>query len=365
MEPTNDGAVSRPDPTWVLVTIGETAKALAESANGQRPRGEESILRTRFGTVHSMNEWRPNRTGSMAWQVLFALRTVASLGRASRRRDAPSVVYCTEEFPGLIVVALLAFAPLRALRRLPVVLLVHNVSSRKRRVLLERRRLRDRVTHLICLSESSSAILTDQLHVHPDRLSVVGSRVDCTFFAPAGGAEDGLVVSAGAINRDYATLIGACASLDVDLAIAADTAWRHSLGELPAEMRGERLEMRSYGTYLNLRELYVRSTLMVVPLVQGSFASGQTVILEGMAMGKAVITSDIDGRSDFIDDGVTGIYVPPHDVDALRAAIVRLLGDPALRSRIGAAARARVEGHYRVEAYAERILAVCALAAAR
>ena len=339
------------DTTRVLVTVGETRVSLDESARGERPRGEETFLRDHFGVVHSMNEWKPEKTASTLWQILFAAKVALSLLRTRRK---PSVVYCTEEFPGLYLVAILCLV----CRNLPVVLLVHNVSSKKRQLFLQRGFFRARINQLLCLSETSATILKG-LGVDPNRLHVIGSRVDCDFFQPVATSEPALIVSAGAINRDYNTLLESCAGLDVHVTIAADTAWRHSLGKLPEEMSGERFEMRSFGNYRNLRDLYARSTLIVVPLVEGQFASGQTVILEGMAMGKAMITTDIAGRSDFIEDGVNGVYVPSHNVDALRAAIAALLADPLRRAAMADAGRVAAVQKYRVEHYVARILSAC------
>jgi glycosyltransferase involved in cell wall biosynthesis len=44
---------------------------------------------------------------------------------------------------------------------------------------------------------------------------------------------------------------------------------------------------------------------------------------------------------DAVEDGVTGLLVPPGDIGALRAALERLLGDAELRARLGAAGRGR------------------------
>jgi glycosyltransferase involved in cell wall biosynthesis len=61
---------------------------------------------------------------------------------------------------------------------------------------------------------------------------------------------------------------------------------------------------------------------------------------EAMAYGRAVVATAVGGHVDAIEDGVTGVLVPPRDPAALRAAIERLLADAAQRARLGAAARA-------------------------
>ena len=61
------------------------------------------------------------------------------------------------------------------------------------------------------------------------------------------------------------------------------------------------------------------------------------VAIEAMACGKPVVASAIGGLSDAIVDGVSGLLVPPGDVDALRGALHTLLLDPDKRVRMGKA----------------------------
>ena len=65
------------------------------------------------------------------------------------------------------------------------------------------------------------------------------------------------------------------------------------------------------------------------------------VAREAMAWGRPVVASAVGGLVDAVEDGVTGLLVPPRDLRALRAALERLLGDAELRARLGAAARER------------------------
>jgi len=77
-------------------------------------------------------------------------------------------------------------------------------------------------------------------------------------------------------------------------------------------------------------------------------------VLEAMACGVAVVASRIGGVPEEVDDGVTGLLVPPGDADALGEALVRLLADPDRRARMGAAGRARVEALFALPAFIER-----------
>jgi glycosyltransferase involved in cell wall biosynthesis len=58
-----------------------------------------------------------------------------------------------------------------------------------------------------------------------------------------------------------------------------------------------------------------------------------------MAYGRPVVATAVGGLPDAVEDGVTGLLVPPGDVPRLRAAITRLLGDAVLRRRLGEAGR--------------------------
>jgi glycosyltransferase involved in cell wall biosynthesis len=64
---------------------------------------------------------------------------------------------------------------------------------------------------------------------------------------------------------------------------------------------------------------------------------------EAMARGRPVIGFAAGGIPDWLDDGVTGLLVPPGDIGGLTRAMDRLLGDPALTAAMGRAAAARVD----------------------
>jgi glycosyltransferase involved in cell wall biosynthesis len=78
--------------------------------------------------------------------------------------------------------------------------------------------------------------------------------------------------------------------------------------------------------------------LFVLPTHQE--ALGQSFI-EAMAVGLPVIGTRVDGVPELIDDGVNGLLVPAHDIDALRSALARLIDDAPLRERLGRASEDR------------------------
>jgi glycosyltransferase involved in cell wall biosynthesis len=89
---------------------------------------------------------------------------------------------------------------------------------------------------------------------------------------------------------------------------------------------------------------YERAAIVCVPSRREGYGM---VAREAMAYGRPVVATAVGGLADAVEDGVTGVLVPPRDVAALRAAVERLLADPVLRARLGAAARAKVAGEQR------------------
>jgi glycosyltransferase involved in cell wall biosynthesis len=76
--------------------------------------------------------------------------------------------------------------------------------------------------------------------------------------------------------------------------------------------------------------------------------------LEAMACGRALVGTRVGGIPALIDEGVTGLLVPPRDPAALARAVNRLASDSALCARMGAAARGRVEREFSWERIAEQ-----------
>src|SRR3954469_9832372 len=74
-----------------------------------------------------------------------------------------------------------------------------------------------------------------------------------------------------------------------------------------------------------------------------------TSLLDAMAATRPVVATTAGGIPEIVEDGVTGLLVPPRDADALAGSIMTLLNDEALRRRMGAAALARVREQFTVE----------------
>ena len=77
-------------------------------------------------------------------------------------------------------------------------------------------------------------------------------------------------------------------------------------------------------------------------------------VLKAAAAGVAVVACDAGGVSEAVTDGETGLLVQPGDSKALREAIVSLMDDPELRSRLAGAGRERMQKEFSIATMAER-----------
>jgi glycosyltransferase involved in cell wall biosynthesis len=94
-------------------------------------------------------------------------------------------------------------------------------------------------------------------------------------------------------------------------------------------------------------------------VVNPSYTEGlPTSVLEAALLGKAVTATDVGGTREIVTSGRGGLLFAPHDIDALRANLTRLLGDPDLRERLGSTARMEAAGRFDWQSSAERFLDV-------
>jgi glycosyltransferase involved in cell wall biosynthesis len=88
--------------------------------------------------------------------------------------------------------------------------------------------------------------------------------------------------------------------------------------------------------------------VFVLPSLAESEAFPNTLV-EAMASGLPCVASDVSSVDEILIDGANGLLVKPGDSAALAATLQRLVGDPELRERLGAEARARVEREFSLE----------------
>jgi glycosyltransferase involved in cell wall biosynthesis len=160
--------------------------------------------------------------------------------------------------------------------------------------------------------------------------------------APPAQPPEVLYVGRLSPEKNVDTLVDAVG--DLNLVVAGDGPLRElvpqALGAVP---------------HAEVERLLERSSVVVAPCEREGFGLAAA---EAMAFGRPVVAAAGGGLLELVDDGETGLLVPPRDASALRDAVLRLLGDEELRARLGAAARQRAQERLGWDAVIERTLAV-------
>jgi glycosyltransferase involved in cell wall biosynthesis len=105
-------------------------------------------------------------------------------------------------------------------------------------------------------------------------------------------------------------------------------------------------------------EAYARCSVVVVPsriAPDGDRDGLPTVLFEAMGRGLPVIATDVVGISELVEDGKSGLLVPPDDPEALADAILRVRRDPGLAERLGSEARRTIEREHLPEHASEEL----------
>lgn len=199
-------------------------------------------------------------------------------------------------------------------------------------------------------------VLVQKAGLPSDKVEFLYDSVDAAFFDPAKTvslADEGYVFACGLENRDYDTLSAAAGLVRWPVRVQASgyfpKADANDAGA-PANVDINRTRI----SYADLRARYAAARLVVVPLHAVPYAAGVNGLLEGMAMGKAVIVTESSGLSDYT--GLESLLkVPSADPPRLAAAIDSLWRDPAACEEMGRANREWILRHASVEQYAGAI----------
>lgn len=367
-----------PEPVLLLFSARLNDAARAAVAAGRWPRKDFFALAQELGGEVIDDGALDTR---LTWRLVRRLvgAPSAKAWLAFRRRHRYAAIFTDGEHIGLPLALLL-----RLSRRPPRhVTIGHLLSTRPKRALFRWLRPQGRLDLVLVHAAEQARMAVAELGLRPEQVCLVPYQVDPAFWAPDGRPPENLICSAGLEYRDYATLLAAVEGVSVRVVIAAASHWsRHRRlaggATLPANVTVTALD------YVALRELYARSRFMVVPLREVDNQAGVTTVLEAMAMSRAVIVTATRGQRDVVRGRLctaagpvgeplggpaafgctgpeaeteTGLYVPPGDPAALRAAIRYLLERPEEAARMGAAGRRVVERWMSLDHFVARVAA--------
>jgi rhamnosyl/mannosyltransferase len=132
---------------------------------------------------------------------------------------------------------------------------------------------------------------------------------------------------------------------------------RRAEWEALSQALGVRARMHFLGNVpdADLPALYRSADAFVLPSTSRAESFG-TVLVEAMASGLPCVTTEIGtGTSYVVQDSATGLVVPPRSPEALASALGQLLGNAALRARMGAAGRDRALREFTAEVMVDRV----------
>jgi glycosyltransferase involved in cell wall biosynthesis len=201
--------------------------------------------------------------------------------------------------------------------------------------------------------------------IKPSRVQTIYNGLDLADWSSASSAAkqegEALVTTVGNIRRvkGHDVFIRAAASVAAQFpkatfSIAGDVLEPDYFVELQAMMRDLKLSgrFRFAGGVKNLREHLATADVFVLPSRSEGFSNA---IVEAMAASLPVVATNVGGNGEAVRDGVSGVIVPPEDPNALAAAIVQLLSDPAKARRMGAEGKRLAAEKFTTEAMMTQI----------
>jgi glycosyltransferase involved in cell wall biosynthesis len=181
-------------------------------------------------------------------------------------------------------------------------------------------------------------------------LKMPGAGVDPERFAPSPEPEGGIVVGVASRlirSKGIDVAVRAVGELnrmgkDISLLIAGDVDEQNPDHYGASELAAWRATpgVRLLGKVSDIPAFWRDAHIACLPS-RGGEGLPRT-LLEAASCGRPIVTTAIPGCADFVEDGMTGLTVPPNDASALAVAIARLADDAGMRARMGATGRAKV-----------------------
>lgn len=170
-----------------------------------------------------------------------------------------------------------------------------------------------------------------------------------------------LMVGRLVAEKGYPELIEAMRDVDAELWIVGERLASDHAGGIDAAVAAAESDavlksrIRLLGYRSDVPELLRAADIFTLPSHREGMPRS---IIEAMLAGLPVVATDIRGSREEVIDGQTGLLVPLRDAKALAAALQRLAGDPALRTKLGAAGLARARDLYDEAKIVERQIAL-------
>lgn len=288
------------------------------------------------------------------------------------RRERIDVVHGFKDSPGI-------YASLCGwLAGVPVRIIGHRTQSLPGGVLrIAFRFMRHFATAWIGNAQAVTAVLKNDLGVPANRLLVVSNGIETDRFrtdlsalaarehlqiAPNVGVVTMVaVMRAGKNHRMFIRMAARVLKQRPDTVFLlvgdSDPSEPNCLAEIQAEVKRAGLtdSIRFLGTRTDVPEI-LRAT--DVSVLTTRFEGLSNALLESMAAGVSIVATDYIGARELLQDGVEGFLVPLDDDRAMAEHVMRLLGDSALRAKMGRAGMERVDREFSMQAMGDRLIEI-------
>lgn len=238
----------------------------------------------------------------------------------------------------------------------PPPLVVGNIRQSGAPRRYHERWLKNFARHHVCNAHALKEQLVRDYGLPPERVSVIHNGVDVARFHPdkAVKSDPPILLSAGRLvpDKDQATLIRAFERIaavhpSVELHLYGEGALRGELEGRVAALPPDVLRrVRLPGGCSGFESVYPKATLFMLSSLREGLPN---VVLEAMASGLPVVSTAVDGVPELVDDGNTGLLVPPGDDAALAEAALYLLRAGPLCRAMGQQARDRAVREFSFE----------------
>lgn len=138
---------------------------------------------------------------------------------------------------------------------------------------------------------------------------------------------------------------------EAKLMIVGDGPERKNLEKAVHEQRLED-KVEFLGARNDVPEIMSKMSFLILPSLTESLS---VVAREAMATGKPVISSDVGGMAELIEHQTNGLLVPATDTDRLASAMRELLGDPSKVEKYGKEARQKIERHFSINVWSQKM----------
>ena len=208
---------------------------------------------------------------------------------------------------------------------------------------------------VICYASAQTKWLQAEFGLDAKRLFFIPLGVDPDYFQETVPDKLGdFCLSVGTNDgKDFATLVKALPT-QIKLVVVTDDQNAQVVKENASP--GAKIEVRQAVPIADLKRLYETARLHVIPIREMQFSTGQTVLLENMALGKTMIVSDTSAIRDYVEDGLTAICVTPGDVVQLREQIQKSWDNPTRYTHIGQRAARVVRCRFSSEMFAQNLI---------